>query len=225
MSETPDEAARLRAIAELQQVERLEVDWSPKLGFTGEMRTWNDAEAEGYVKADDYDKALSLVARQAQEIEQLQADRDAFHMDYRIKSDQQSKAALIRAEQAEAEVARQAQEIQDLRTERETLDLKLAACSVAALGNTPAAVAQRIAPGHPYYSASYGDVCRTVDREMELRSSRDALREALNRARGYVVERMQLGNPYDGPAKPGFVAYDLQMIDRALAETPTEDQQ
>lgn len=103
-------------------------------------------------------------------------------------------------------VARQAQEIQDLRTERDTLARQLAKVDECL--------------GFPD-----GNGSGRVEMLTTLSSSRDALREALNRARGYVVERMQLANPYDGPAKPGFVAYDLQMIDRALAETPTEDQQ
>lgn len=53
--------------------------------------------------------------------------------------------------------------------ELETLRMQLAACSTAAMGNTPEAVAQRIQSGHPYYSAPYGDVCRAVDEQITLR--------------------------------------------------------
>lgn len=47
--------------------------------------------------------------------------------------------------------------------------MKLAACSAAALGNTPATVAERLPREHPYWSASYDDVCKAVDREMAYR--------------------------------------------------------
>jgi len=64
-----------------------------------------------------------------------------------------------------------------LETEAETERIRLAACTTAALGNTPERVAERIAPGHPYWSASYGDVCAAVDREMTLRGRCEALTE------------------------------------------------
>lgn len=65
--------------------------------------------------------------------------------------------------------------------------MRLAGCGVAAMCNTPETAArQRIDQDNPYWSASYGDVCRAVDREMALRAERDAalaevkrLREAL----------------------------------------------
>ena len=67
-----------------------------------------------------------------------------------------------------------------LRAQVETLDLKLAACMTAALGNTPEAVAQRIPREHPYWSASYGDVCAAVDREMALRARVEATVQFVN---------------------------------------------
>jgi hypothetical protein len=42
----------------------------------------------------------------AKEIERLRAERDAFHMDYRMKCDVETKAALVRAERAETEIER-----------------------------------------------------------------------------------------------------------------------
>ncbi len=72
----------------------------------------------------------------------------------------------------------------------ETLELKLAACTAAALGNTDRTVAERIEPGHPYYSASYGDVCRAVDREMKLREQlATAKREAVEAFYAAVMKR------------------------------------
>jgi hypothetical protein len=59
--------------------------------------------------------------------------------------------------------------VEALREELEVERMRLAACSTAALGNTPEAATQRIAPSHRYYSASYADVCQIVDAEMRLR--------------------------------------------------------
>ena len=53
----------------------------------------------------------------------------------------------------------------DLETER----LRLAGCGVAAIQNTVASREDRILPESPYWSASYGDVCKAVDREIALR--------------------------------------------------------
>ena len=67
-------------------------------------------------------------------------------------------------------------ELEAARDDCEHERLRLAACGVAAMGNTPSMVAERIANGHPYYSASYGDVCAAVDREMALRADLAALK-------------------------------------------------
>ena len=56
-----------------------------------------------------------------------------------------------------------------LKAELEIERMRLAACGVAALSNTPESVARRIGRDSPYWSASYGDVCAAVDREMALR--------------------------------------------------------
>jgi hypothetical protein len=63
--------------------------------------------------------------------------------------------------------------------QRETLELKLAACTTAALGNTVETVEARIKPGHHYWTATYEDVCAVVDREMALREERDRLKGEL----------------------------------------------
>ena len=68
-----------------------------------------------------------------------------------------------------------------LRAEVERLRMQLAACGVAAMGNTPETAAQRITRDNPYWSASYGDVCAAVDREMLLRGKLVEAREALGR--------------------------------------------
>lgn len=56
------------------------------------------------------------------------------------------------------------------RDELERERMRLAACGVAALENTPESAAQRIGRDNPYWSASYGDVCGAVDREIALRT-------------------------------------------------------
>lgn len=57
--------------------------------------------------------------------------------------------------------------------------MRLAACGVAALGNTVESVNQRIGRDNPYWSASYRETCAAVDREMALRSSVTALEARL----------------------------------------------
>ncbi len=72
-----------------------------------------------------------------------------------------------------------AQRIQDhilsSHEERETLELKLAGCGVAAQQNTQESIKERIPSGHPYHSASYGDVCNAVDREIAARNCLEKL--------------------------------------------------
>ena len=73
------------------------------------------------------------------------------------------------------------------RAEVEQLRMQLAACGVAAMCNTPETVAQRITRDSPYWSASYGDVCAAVDREMLLRSQ---LAEAREKLADGIIDRM-----------------------------------
>lgn len=75
-------------------------------------------------------------------------------------------------------------EIDSLRAELETERMRLAGCGVAAMSNTEDSRAQRIGRDSPYWSASYGDVCSMVDREMALRAElaeSDALCERLSK--------------------------------------------
>ncbi len=60
-------------------------------------------------------------------------------------------------------------EIAELKAKLETERLRLAACGVAAMANTRATAEQRLTKDNPYWSASYGDVCAAVDREMSYR--------------------------------------------------------
>jgi hypothetical protein len=73
--------------------------------------------------------------------------------------------------------------------ELEVLRQQLAACGVAAMSNTKETAARRITPDSLYYSASYGDVCAAVDREMALRDEADQrVREFIGWLSGDIPE-------------------------------------
>lgn len=67
----------------------------------------------------------------------------------------------------------------NLKEELEAERLRLAGCGVAALQNTEESKAKRITRDNPYWSASYGDVCGAVDREMKLRAELEIAVETL----------------------------------------------
>ena len=76
--------------------------------------------------------------------------------------------------------------LQKLTTERDELRaaleierMRLAGCGVAAMSNTDESVKARINNLSPFWSASYGDVCAAVDREMSLRKQLAALQAKL----------------------------------------------
>ena len=75
-------------------------------------------------------------------------------------------------------------EVEALKDELERERLRLVACSVAAMENTPELASKRIDDTSRYYSASYADVCNAVDREMALRADRDRLRGLVERGYG-----------------------------------------
>jgi hypothetical protein len=72
--------------------------------------------------------------------------------------------------------------------EIETLRIQLAGCGVAAMQNTESSVKARITAESPGWSASYGDVCRAVDREMQLRQRVDELEAKLALTSGGTME-------------------------------------
>ena len=59
--------------------------------------------------------------------------------------------------------------VKRLEEELEVERMRLAGCGVAAMMNTRGSVKERITKDNPYWSASYGDVCSMVDREMTYR--------------------------------------------------------
>ncbi|MDY7537568.1 hypothetical protein RGU72_04785 [Undibacterium sp. 5I1] len=68
-----------------------------------------------------------------------------------------------------------------LMSELETQRLKLAACGVCAMSNTVESTKERLTSNNPYYSASYADVCRTVDAEIRLRTENADLKARLDK--------------------------------------------
>ena len=72
------------------------------------------------------------------------------------------------------------EERDQLRKELEHEQIRLAACGVAAMANLDGGDPDRLAPDHPSYSASYGDVCRAVDREVALRKELEATKKREN---------------------------------------------
>lgn len=59
-------------------------------------------------------------------------------------------------------------ELEQVKNDLERTRVQLAGCGVAAMQNTEKSRKERAKPGDYGYSASYGDVCRAVDREMKL---------------------------------------------------------
>ena len=73
-------------------------------------------------------------------------------------------------------------EVERLRDEIDLERLRLSACGVVAMQNTVDSRKDRIGRGHSCYSASYAEVCRAVDAEINLRQQRNELLAALKDA-------------------------------------------
>jgi chromosome segregation ATPase len=118
-------------------------------------------------------------------IQELKAERDAL-----VAEVEQLRAV---ANEIAAEKQRAREDAWQLRTYNAALREKLAAaeldleqarvqlagCGVAAMQNTKKTIADRACPGDYGWSASYGDVCRAVDREMAFRDALAAVRKTL----------------------------------------------
>ena len=77
----------------------------------------------------------------------------------------------LTAPNAEVVVKNLQEKLKTKDAELEDMRVSLAACGVAASANTEETVAHRINRRNKYWSASYGDVCRMVDREIALRNA------------------------------------------------------
>lgn len=106
-------------------------------------------------------------------------------------------------------------EVEKIRDELDFERLRLASCGVVAMQNTKDSRKDRIAPDHRCYSSSYGDVCRAVDAEIDLRQQRDELLASLKEARelvedwgAYAPAYMQEKHDLEG---------DMNKLDAAIA--------
>lgn len=127
----------------------------------------NRYTAVGWRLARDLERELATATRERDEARAIANDRDAMvdHRDRALTAMYQ-RVDVITQERDEARA--------DLETER----LRLAACGVVAMANTPesAARVRDILPVH--FSASLHSVMGAVDREMELRAEVERLRKA-----------------------------------------------
>jgi hypothetical protein len=82
-------------------------------------------------------------------------------------------------ERTKEQLAEAEERIAELEKENETLRIQLAACGVVAISNTRLSREQRLKKGDPFWSASYGNVCSTVDREIAHRERVETLEKAL----------------------------------------------
>ena len=106
-------------------------------------------------------------------------------------------AWTIRAQ--DKKIRKQAAEIERLRADLEREQLRLSACGVIALSNTPESAAKARQIHDDYKSASCDDVARAVDREMALRAERDDINDRLRSAdtessalRGALIAAMEV---------------------------------
>lgn len=77
-------------------------------------------------------------------------------------------------------------EVESLKDELERERVRLAGCGVAAMQNTEESRKRRILPETWAWSASYSDVCRAVDREIDLRNENTRLRELVLLAKEHI---------------------------------------
>lgn len=124
--------------------------------------------------ARDLERELSAVKRERDEARAIANDRDAMvdHRDRALTAMYQ-RVDVITQERDEA--------IAKLETER----MRLAACGVIALANTPESAAKARDMLPQYRSASSDDVARAVDREMQLRAEVERLRKTLDEIATY----------------------------------------
>ena len=79
-------------------------------------------------------------------------------------------------------------EVERLTADLEQTRVQLAGCGVAAMQNTEESKAHRVERGAYGWSESYGDVCRMVDREIELRAENARLKDDYQNACKTVAE-------------------------------------
>jgi hypothetical protein len=92
--------------------------------------------------------------------------------------------------------------------------MRLVACGIVALADTPKSAARERNMHPDYRSISLDDVIRRVDECMQLRRQRDDLRAALVQARGDMIDWAAYADAYY--QDKWDLAGDLAAIDAAL---------
>ncbi|NDI85041.1 hypothetical protein [Undibacterium crateris] len=87
------------------------------------------------------------------------------------------------------------QENAELKAQLEKERMRLAGCATAALMNTEESVKDRISSDNPYWSASYGDICNAVDREIALRNENQQLKSVIDSARSAIEVLLDYASP------------------------------
>ena len=137
-------------------------------------------------------------------------------------------ASIHQAELEKRRIAALEAELSSVKRELETERIRLAACGVVAMADTPESAARARDMLPEYESASCGDVARRVDECIQLRADlarvtaeRDALREACALAYGHLwhVNNEPLSpSPLYSPEKAAYAAR------RALRDLLTSEQ-
>lgn len=101
-----------------------------------------------------------------------------------------------------------------LEAKLEIEQMRLVACSVVSLANTPESAAQARDMHPDYRSFACDDVARMVDREIEHRATISRLRDALTAA---AEQRNYLSSPYDTGWQDAIRWINQQVGDAAMA--------
>lgn len=132
----------------------------------------SDAEAEDMVKAKVLAEKLTKLALVGEmPREQVEHWRDHGAELMRLVSAENNAYHMIgwAVKRLADELLARMMTAESMAHELERVRIQLAGCGVAAGANTVESIKERIDAANPYYSASYGDVCRAVDREIGLR--------------------------------------------------------
>lgn len=110
----------------------------------------------------------------------------------RLEMDDEDQVALVprwEVDEAADLIERQAAELAALRAELERERMRLAACGVVAMADTPASAAKAREMHDDYRSASCDDVARRVDECIALRAELDACKADAGRWRAFLATR------------------------------------
>ena len=107
-------------------------------------------------------------------------------------------------------------EIEQLRAVLERERMRLVACGVAAMQNTRESAKQRIPRDNEYWSASYDDVCRTVDKQMDEREHAERAEADLAAARADAERWFNLLRGYKKAVNAVAPYFDKSLTDENI---------